>query len=79
MANTTIQVDTATRDRLARLKSVSGETYDSLLNKLMSLVPEVDDEGEYSDQFRISLLNARLDVAAGRVSPHEDVKRRLGL
>jgi predicted transcriptional regulator len=79
MGTTTIQVDTKTRDRLARLKHVTGETYDSLLNKLLSLVPSEDDEGTFTDEFRIALLNARLDVAAGRLTPHDEVKRQLGL
>lgn len=79
MASTTIQVDTKTRDRLARLKNVTGETYDSLVNKLLSLIPSEDDEGRFTDQFRIALLNARLDVAAGRTMSHDEVKRRLGL
>ena len=61
------------------MKSSPRETYDELLNKLMGLIPKGDDEGLYSDSFRIGLLNARLDVRAGRVIPHEQVKRRLGL
>ena len=76
---TTIQVSPSTRQELAALKSSPRETYDELLNKLMALIPKGDDEGVYSDSFRIGLLNARLDLRAGRVIPHEQVKRRLGL
>ena len=76
---TTIQVSPSTRQGLAALKSSPRETYDELLNKLMSLIPKGDDEGVYSDSFRMGLLNARLDARAGRVIPHEQVKRRLGL
>lgn len=79
MGVTTIQVDTKTRDRLARLKSSPRETYDELLNKLFTLVPEGDDEGTYSRAFRVGLLEARLDIKEGRTVPHEDVKKRLGL
>jgi len=79
MGITTIQVDTRTRDRLARLKSSPRETYDELLNKLFSLVPEGDEEGRYSRAFRVGLLDARLDIRQGRTVPHEDVKKRLGL
>ena len=75
---TTIQVSPSTRQELAALKSSPRETYDELLNKLMALIPKGDDEGVYSDSFRIGLLNARLDLRAGRVIPHEQVKRRLG-
>ncbi|MCI4339246.1 MAG: hypothetical protein L3J68_02815 [Thermoplasmata archaeon] len=76
---TTIQVTPTTRERLAALKSSPRETYDELLNKLLALVPQGDDEGTYSDAFRMGLLNARLDIRSGRVTAHEQVKKRLGL
>ena len=79
MSVTTIQIAPATRQKLAQLKSSSGETYDGLINKLLSLVPEGDEEGRYTCAFRVALLQARLDVKEGRVLPHEEVKRRLGL
>ena len=76
---TTIQLSNATRDKLARLKSSPRETYDELLNKLLSLVPEGDEEGPYTHAFRVGLLAARLEIKEGRVVRHEEVKRRLGL
>jgi len=79
MGNTTIQVSTATRDRLARLKASERETYDELLRRLVALIPEGDEEGLYTHAFRIGLLNARLDIKEGRLTDHEEVKRRLGL
>lgn len=79
MGITTIQLDQAARARLARLKSHPRETYLEVLNKLMALVPEGDEEGPYSDAFRVGLLNAKLDVLGGRLTPHDEVKRRLGL
>lgn len=79
MSVTTIQITPATRQKLARLKSSSGETYDDLINKLLLLIPEGDEEGRYSHAFRLGLLQARLDVKEGRVLTHEQAKRRLGL
>lgn len=76
---TTIQLSPSTRQRLAALKAGPRETYDELLNKLIALVPEGDDEGLYTDSFRIGLLSARLDIRARRVTDHELVKKRLGL
>ena len=61
---TTIQLSPSTRQKLAALKATPRETYDELLNKLIALVPEGDDEGLYTDSFRMGLLNARLDVRA---------------
>lgn len=76
---TTIQLSASTRQRLAALKATPRETYDELVNKLIALVPEGDDEGLYTDSFRIGLLSARLDIRARRVTDHELVKKRLGL
>jgi hypothetical protein len=76
---TTIQVTPATRGRLAALKSSPRETYDELLNKLLTLIPQGDDEGAYSDAFRMGLLNARLDIRSGRLTEHDQIRKRLGL
>jgi hypothetical protein len=79
MAITSIQIDASTRAKLARLKSSPRETYDEILNKLVSLIPVGDDEGRYSDAFRATLLSAHLDTVSGRTSSLSSVKRRLGL
>ena len=76
---TTIQVTEETRNRLSRLKSSPRETYDELLGKLLALVPEGDEEGRYSEAFRVGLLSARLDIKEGRLTDHREVKKRLGL
>jgi len=76
---TTIQLSPSTRQKLAALKATPRETYDELLNKLIALVPEGDDEGLYTDSFRIGLLSARLDIRTRRVTDHDLVKKRLGL
>lgn len=74
---TTIQLDAKTRDRLARMKG--NQTYDELLNKLLALVPEGDDEGLYTDSFRMGLLQAQIEIKEGRLVPHAEVRRRFGL
>jgi len=76
---TTIQLSPSTRHKLAALKGGPRETYDELLNKLIALIPEGDDEGLYTDSFRVGLLAARLDIRAGRATDHQLVKKRLGL
>ncbi len=76
---TSIQILPKTRQELSNLKSGPRETYDELINKLVRLIPEGDDEGKYNDGFRISLLNAKLDVMEARTYPLSDVKKSLGL
>ena len=79
MAYTSIQILPETREKLAGLKESGRETYDELLNKLLSLVPSGDDEGQYSHEFRVGLLNARLDLIKGRGVSHREAKKLLGV
>jgi hypothetical protein len=76
---TTIQLREETRQKLARLKSTARETYDEVLNKLLALVPEGDEEGRYTQAFRVGLLEARLDIKEGRLVPLREAEKRLGL
>ncbi|MBI3588210.1 hypothetical protein HY095_03375 [Candidatus Micrarchaeota archaeon] len=76
---TSIQILPQTRQKLAQLKEGPRETYDNVLNKLVELVPARDDEGEFTDEFRIGLLNARLELKRGGAIGHGELKKRLGL
>ena len=78
MAYTTIQISKETRERLAKLKA-SRETYDELLSVLLDLVPSGDDEGEYTDEFRASLLRSLTDIKHGRTYSTKEVRRNLGI
>ena len=79
MPYTTIQILPQTREKLSKLKSSQRETYDELLNRLLSLVPAGDDEGEYTEDFRIGLLNAKIQLRKAETHTHNEVKKRLGL
>lgn len=79
MAYTSIQISPETREMLSRLKSSKRETYDELLRMLIDLVPSGDDEGEYTDEFRASLLRSLSDIKHGRTYSAEEVKKQLGI
>lgn len=79
VAYTSIQIHPATRERLAHMKENSRNTYDNIINKLLELVPEGDDEGRYTDEFRIGLLNARISLRKGRTISLFRAKTSLGL
>ncbi len=79
MATTTIRMSRATRASLARLKPGPRETFDGVLNKLLTLVPEGDEEGRYTRAFRAGLLEALVDVRKGWLTDHETVKKWLRL
>ena len=79
VAYTTIQISPKTREILSFLKESKRETYDDLINKLVSLIPDGDDEGKYSRNFRVGLLNAKLDFKKGELFSFSDVKKSFGV
>ena len=79
MGYTTIQIEVETRKRLALLKAYERETYDQLLNMLLDLVPTGDDEGEYTEEFRASMLRSLYDIRQGRVHTLKEAKQSLGI
>lgn len=79
MAYTSIQITPKTRKKLSLFKQDERETYDTLLNKFMQLIPEGDNEGKYTELFRIGLLNAKIEIKKGETVSHEQVKKSLGL
>lgn len=79
MPLTTIQLESRTRRKLAGLKAHRRESYDELLNKLMQLIPEGDDEGKFTPEFRARLLQARIESIEGKSIPHAKAMRLVGL
>ena len=79
MTYTTIQVAKTTRLRLQKFRVGTRETYDEIINALMDLIPTGDDEGEYTPEFRNSILRGLIDIKRGRVYTLEQVEKRLGL
>lgn len=79
MSHTTIQITEETRERLAKLKTYVRGTYDEVLNTLLDLVPSGDEEGEYTEEFKASLLRSLADIKHGRVHSIADVRKKLGI
>jgi len=61
-----IQTYPKTQEMLAKLKESKNETYDEIIRKLLELIPKEDEEGECTDEFRIGLLNARIELKKGK-------------
>lgn len=78
MSYTTIQISPETREKLSRLKT-NRETYDELLESLLELVPAKDDEGEYTEEFKASLLRSLRDIKQGKVYSMQEIKKMLGI
>lgn len=45
-------------------------------DNLLGLIPSGDDEGEYTDEFRASLLRGLIDIKHGRIFSGKEVKFR---
>ena len=79
MSYTTIQISKSTREKLNKLRPYKRATYDEIIDTLVDLIPEGDEEGEYTDDFRASLLRSLLDIKNGRTYTASEVKKKLGL
>ena len=79
MTYTTIQITKSTRDKLNRLKPYKRATYDDIIGTLMELIPGGDEEGLYTEEFRVSLLLRPLDIKNSRTYTEVEVKKKLGM
>ena len=79
MQTTTIQVSKKLKGKLDQLKVHPRETYGDVIEMLLNLVPKGDEEGEYTDEFRLALLRGHMDIMAGRTVSLSEAKKRLGL
>jgi len=79
MSLTTIQISKITRERLNKLKFYKRATYDEIIGALIDLIPLGDEEGDYTEEFRASLLRSLLDIRNRRTYGAADVRKSLGL
>ena len=54
-------------------------TYDKLIRAFLSLIPEDDEEGKYTVEFKASFLEGSLDIAEGRIVSLKEMKKKLDL
>jgi predicted transcriptional regulator len=71
---TTIQLDKSVRDRLKELKLYPGESYNKVLERLISIKT---DEGELSEATIREIEQSLEDIKSGRTLSMKDVKQRL--
>ncbi|MDD3160040.1 MAG: hypothetical protein PHQ98_03670 [Candidatus ainarchaeum sp.] len=75
----TVRVANVTKEKIESLKVYRRESMDDVLNKLLALVPEGDDEGKYTSEFRAGLLQSLVESKMGKTITHEQLKKELGL
>lgn len=79
MNYTSIQISPETRARLTKFKEYTRETYDEVLNKLMSIAELVRKEGELSDETLEDIAEARKQYAGGKTFSTKEVLEKLGV
>jgi predicted transcriptional regulator len=70
---TTIQVSERVKKHLDRLRLHPRESYDDVIDRVL------EDFEELGEETKTRIAEAEKDIKAGRVIPHAEVKRRLGL
>lgn len=75
---TTIQLEEKIKRQLDELKNHPRETYNDVLERLVKMAIEESEE-ELGPQTIKNIQKSLEDIKAGRVTSHEEVKKRLGL
>ena len=73
---TTIQIDEKVKDTLERLKIHSRDTYNKVIERLITIH---DDEGEFSEETIRHMEKSLEDIKKGRVYTTEQVRKKLKL
>ena len=76
---TTIQLKKSTKKELENLREHKRETFDEIIEKILTLIPKGDEEGKYSDEFRSGLLEALFEANSGKTSSLDNIEKELGL
>jgi predicted transcriptional regulator len=71
---TTIQLDKRVRDKLKELKLYPGESYNKVVERLISIKT---DEGDLSEETIKEIEQSLEDIKAGRTLSMKEVKQRL--
>lgn len=76
---TTILVHRDTRERLAGLRDYGRESYEEVINKLISVYEKLKSEGELSDETKKDIETARRQIGAGKGITTKKLMADLGL
>lgn len=79
MNYTSIQISPETRAKLSKFKEYTRETYDEVLNKLMSIAELARDEGRLGDEALEDIAEAKRQYASGKTFSTKEVLEKLGV
>jgi len=79
MNYTSIQISPETRARLTKFRDYTRETYDEVLNKLMSIAELAGKEGSLSDETLRDIAEAKRQYAGKKTFSTKEVLAKLGV
>jgi len=71
--STTIQISDNVKSTLDKMKIISRETYNDIIEKM------IEDDLQLNEKTKKEIEEARARIKAGKFITHEEVKKRLGL
>jgi len=76
---TTILIHKETKEHLAVLKDYARESYEEVINKLITVYVKLKSEGELSDKTKQDISRARKEIAEGKGLSTKQLIADLGL
>ena len=76
---TTILVRKETRERLAALREYARESYDEMINKLITVFEKLQSEGELSGATKRDIRLARKQIKEGKGMTTKELVAKLGI
>lgn len=76
---TTILLQKKTREKLGSLKDYSRESYDEVINKLITVFEKLKSEGELNEETKKDIDTARKQIKQGKGISTKELVEQLGL
>ena len=76
---TTVLLHKKTRERLGSLKDYTRESYDEVINKLITVFEKLKSEGELKEETKKDIETARKQIKGGKGISTKELVEQLGL
>ena len=78
-AYTTVLLHKETKERLEQMKEYAKESYDEIINKLITIVSLMKEEGKLTDQALKDIEEARAQIKKGKGMGTKELMAKLGI
>ena len=76
---TTVLLHKETKDRLEEMKEYGKESYDEIINKLITIVKLMKEEGKLSDKTLEDVKEARKQIKQGKGMSTKELMAKMGI